>query len=272
MFFVKKSFSAFRIKKQTIMASKNSFTIDSHVLGSVIVEPQTNHKKSASVIFLHGSGGSGLELKSSLQFVMGSKKMAFPHIELIYPTAPLQPYTPLCGEKSNVWFDRKAVHANVEEDRKSVDLMSQKIYTFIEDELVAKGTPYNRIIIGGFSMGGAMALHVIYRYCPQLAGVFTLSSFLNYDSLVYDDLKTRRSLAIDNTLPPLFSCHGDCDDLVSFEDGKGTFDNLLANGVSGEFHTIKGIGHEIQKFEIDKLRNWILSRLENNEDLSPTSS
>ena len=63
--------------------------------------------------------------------------------------------------------------------------MCDNVLQSIEEE-VAKGTPYNRIVIGGFSMGGALALHLAYRFKKPFAGCFTISSFLNHDSLVYE--------------------------------------------------------------------------------------
>ena len=56
----------------------------------------------------------------------------------------------------------------------------------IEEEATELGIPYNRIIVGGFSMGGALALHLAYRFNKPFAGCFTISSFLNHDSLVYE--------------------------------------------------------------------------------------
>lgn len=82
-------------------------------------------------------------------------------------------------------------------------------------------------------------------------------------------MRTRRRLAIDSDLPPLFSCHGDCDELVSFEEGEETYLNLTTLGVRGQFHKIEGMQHELMKNEIDMLYNWINDRLK-DEDISKT--
>lgn len=85
----------------------------------------------------------------------------------------------------NVWFDRMAISNQVSENIKSIDSMCQDVSKWVEKE-VADGIPYNRIVLGGFSMGGALAMHLAYRYKTGIAGCFAMSSFLNKRSLVYE--------------------------------------------------------------------------------------
>lgn len=112
-------------------------------------------------------------------------------------------------------------------------------------------------------MGGALALHSGYRFFPRAAGVFTLSSFLNDTSAVYDFLKSND----DTQKPPLFMCHGNRDSLVDLSWGQNTFQELKKLGVDGEFHVIHNAMHELKKTEILKLIDWInktLPPLEND--------
>lgn len=88
-------------------------------------------------------------------------------------------------QMQNVWFDRMAISNRVPEHVKSVDSMCQNVSELIEKE-VAEGIPYNRIILGGFSMGGCLALHLAYRYKTTVAGCFAMSSFLNKESVIYE--------------------------------------------------------------------------------------
>lgn len=85
----------------------------------------------------------------------------------------------------NVWFDRIAISNQVPEHIKSIDSMCQNISELIDKE-VASGIPFNRIILGGFSMGGCLALHLTYRYKTSIAGCFAMSSFLNNGSVIYE--------------------------------------------------------------------------------------
>lgn len=86
---------------------------------------------------------------------------------------------------SNVWFDRKDLTINSPETKESVDIMC-KITSELIDNEVKNGIPEQRIVIGGFSMGGTLALHLAYRYKTSLAGCIAMSSFLNDNSSVYE--------------------------------------------------------------------------------------
>uniref|UniRef100_A0A8B9JR87 palmitoyl-protein hydrolase n=1 Tax=Astyanax mexicanus TaxID=7994 RepID=A0A8B9JR87_ASTMX len=140
-------------------------------------------KHSASVIFLHGSGDTGQGLRAWVRDVM-TQDMAFEHIRVIYPTAPSRPYTPMHGALSHVWFDRHKISRDCPEHLESIEEMCSNLGAIVQDEIRA-GVPKHRMVIGGFSMGGAMALHLACRYHQDIAGVFALSSFLNKDSVVY---------------------------------------------------------------------------------------
>lgn len=123
---------------------------------------------------------------------------------MIFPTAPVQAYTPMDGQLSNVWFDRKEITIEAKESRSSLAKIYESVNELIRNE-VQKGIPLSRIIVGGFSMGGALALHAGYHLNHEIAGVFAMSSFLNNNSIVYDSIRNRKTL----TLPKLLMFHGD---------------------------------------------------------------
>ncbi|XP_074753340.1 lysophospholipase-like protein 1 isoform X4 [Athene noctua] len=112
------------------------------------------------------------------------------------------------------------------------------------------------LILGGFSMGGGMAMHLAYRFHQDLAGVFALSSFLNKDSAVYQALKRN-----DSVLPELFQCHGTADELVLYSWGEETNKMLKSLGVSTSLHTFPNLNHELSRTEIEKLKAWIVKKL-----------
>lgn len=87
-------------------------------------------------------------------------------------------------QPSNVWFDRKAISISVPECKHSIDIICNKASELIHRE-VAGGIPMNRIVIGGFSMGGCLAMQLAYRFKRSLAGCVAMSSFLNDESNVY---------------------------------------------------------------------------------------
>lgn len=102
-------------------------------------------------------------------------------------------------------------------------------------------------------MGGALALHIAYRFINGLGGAFALSSFLNNNSAVYDVLKQTKN----NVHPPLYMCHGDRDTMVPSVWGEETFKNLTSLGVNGEFVSVRNCLHEMKKRELEDLLKWI---------------
>lgn len=139
------------------------------------------------------------------------------------------------------------------EHKPTLESIGTEIKELINKE-VESGIPLQRIVIGGFSMGGALALHTAYRFKPGLGGVFALSSFLNNDSLVFESLQSGAVKAS----TPLYMCHGDRDTLVPLSWGQTTFETLTKLGVKGEFVPIKNTMHELKKNEIANLFQWIL--------------
>lgn len=205
----------------------------------------------------NASGDNGPNLSEWVRFLLG-RVMEFQHIKIIYPTAPVQRYTPLSGALSNVWFDRRAISIDVSEDRKSLSEIYEKIDDLIQNE-VELGVSPNRIIVGGFSMGGALALHTGYHLHCDLAGIFACSSFLNRDSIIYETLGQR--IANETNLPELRMYHGARDTLVPLDWGKETHEKLTNLGVNGNFIPLDNAMHELKKKQIIDIRDWILKKL-----------
>lgn len=108
------------------------------------------------------------------------------------------------------------------------------------------------LCLGGYSMGGTLALYTGYHLFQNIAGVFTCSSFLNQNAMMFDDLKLNKK----HQLPKLLYIHGKSDKLVWYEWGRKTFDLLKELGVDGEFRSIDDMHHEIQKDQLLYLEKW----------------
>ncbi|KAJ9591569.1 hypothetical protein L9F63_001923 [Diploptera punctata] len=215
---------------------------------------QTSNNPTGTVLFFHGSGDTGDGVREWVKFLV--QDFQFPHLQVLFPTAPLRPYTPLDGGFSNVWFDRLSISPDVPEHTETLDEVCTDMVDFIKNEVIQKGIPENRIIVGGFSMGGALAMHIGFRHMPRIAGIFALSSFLSYTSSIYKLPKPS------SELPPLLMCHGNRDDLVPYEWGEQTFKTLTTQfGVKGEFQTIPNALHELKRKEILLLQEWLNKQL-----------
>ncbi|XP_014488053.1 PREDICTED: lysophospholipase-like protein 1 [Dinoponera quadriceps] len=216
---------------------------------------QATKRHTATVFFFHGSGGTAEDMKEWINILI-KEELQFPHIKLVYPSAPTQPYTPSDGMLQNVWFDRMAISNQVPENVKSIDSMCQIVSKWIEKE-VADGIPYNRIILGGFSMGGALAFHLAYRYKTGIAGCFAMSSFLNKGSLVCEHLKANP----ESSKVPLLQCHGTEDTLVPIAWGEETAKNLEKLGVNVKFVPLQNMDHALNRSEVQIWKDWLLDVL-----------
>lgn len=102
-------------------------------------------------------------------------------------------------------------------------------------------------------MGGALALHVAYRFSPGLASVFSMSSFLNDNTALYKEVKSLGT--------PLCMFHGDRDTLAPISWGQKTYNELTKVGVQGNFHTVQNTFHEMKRDELMSLFEWIQETL-----------
>ncbi|KAH8271812.1 hypothetical protein KR044_006603 [Drosophila immigrans] len=210
-------------------------------------------KRTASVILFHGSGDTGAGIKDWVRSLLG-RDFDGSHIRYVYPTAPWQSYTPFEGDKANVWFDRQKIHIAADEESDSMtgayDIANDLIQKQLDD-----GIPQHRIIVGGFSMGGALALHTGYHLNTNLAGVFAHSAFLNRKSIVYESLRNAA-----NT-PELRMFHGTDDKVVEFDWGQETYNTLIDLGVTGSFTELPNAEHELMESSMLDVEQWILQKL-----------
>ncbi len=131
--------------------------------------------------------------------------------------------------------------------------MAPRVEALIQREH-ERGIAFDRIVLAGFSQGGAMALHVGLRYPAQLAGIMGLSTYLP----LRPRLQAERSPANANT--PIFMAHGNHDPVVDFSFGTKSRDYLLSLGYPIEWRAYP-MPHAVCPQEIDDMRQWLLARL-----------
>nr|CAI5847409.1 unnamed protein product [Callosobruchus analis] len=169
------------------------------------------------------SGDSGKALLNRIKNLIGD--FSYPDVAFFFPTAENIPYTQLEGEFTRAWFDQWNTTPDVpeiEEHLEEATLRLEGLISMVRHCFPCVPSPYYKTIIGGFGMGGTLALTTAYYGLPyELSGVFVLSSYLNYDSKVY---KLEDEFALGGA--PLYMCHGDKDEVLPIEWGKETFDSL----------------------------------------------
>lgn len=213
----------------------------------VVIAATTKH--SATLIFLHGLGDTGHGWASAIG------EIRQPYMKVICPTAPTMPVTLNNGFKMPSWFDLKSLEARGPEDEAGIKKASESIQSMIDAE-EREGIPANRIVLGGFSQGGALALYSALTYKKPLAGVIGLSCWLPLH-------KSFPAALADNKDTPILQCHGDCDPIVPYKWGQLTASILKSIVKNTEFRTYRGLMHSSSDEEMKDLKAFIEKILPN---------
>lgn len=190
----------------------------SELLPCVIVEPTTEHK--ATVIWLHGLGADGHDFEP---IVPELKLPAELGVKFIFPHAPVIPVTINGGYQMRAWYDIRNADLSQREDEAGVRQSAEQVEQLIKHE-IEQGIPADRIILAGFSQGGAVTLHLATRLKQKLAGIVALSTYLT----IPDKLAGEKSDA--NLDTPIFMAHGQQDPVVPMQRGQYSAKVLEDNG------------------------------------------
>jgi len=181
-------------------------------------------KQTASMIFLHGLGDTGHGWAGLLNTIRPD------HIKVICPTAPVIPITLNLGFRMPAWFDIESLD-NLEEetDIEGLKASAKIVYKHIDGEIRA-GIPSNKIIIGGFSQGAALALYCSMHYEKPLAGCIALSTF-------FPETRLPDPATLYNKDIPYFQAHGEADNILPLRYGINTSKKLKSFLPKHEFKT-----------------------------------
>lgn len=205
-------------------------------------------KHTATVIFLHGLGDTGHGWASAFGMIKN------PHIKYICPTANAQPVSLNAGFRMPSWFDIKGLSPDSEEDEPGIKQAADLLQQLIASE-ESKGIPRNRIIVGGFSQGGAVALYSALT-APKgpLAGILALSTWLPLHKSFPQACKANQ-----NT--PILQCHGEADPLVNLAFGEMTAHLLKTLTTKHSFTKYPGLGHSSNEKEMLDVKEFIATNL-----------
>jgi phospholipase/carboxylesterase len=211
------------------------------------IEHETASPVEGSVIWLHGLGADGHDFESIVP------ELAVAPLRFILPHAPVQPVTINGGMSMRSWFDVLGLDPESRYDEKGIRLAETWIRALIERER-ERGIPSERIVLAGFSQGGAIALHTALRYPEPLAAVIGLSTMLPLPSTLEQEVhESNRGI-------PVFIGHGDQDPLVAPELGEFTKTTLEGLGYEVAYHRYP-IPHAVSPAEISDLKAWMKERL-----------
>jgi phospholipase/carboxylesterase len=210
----------------------------------VELNPETAPK--ATVIFLHGLGADGHDFVPVVQQLGLPKQLA---VRFIFPHAPERPITINGGYQMRAWYDIHGLDFNAREDESGILASAIMIDQLIQEES-ERGIPSDKIVLAGFSQGGALALHCGLRYFEPLAGILALSCYMPLAAT----LQANKSPANQNT--PIFIAHGTQDSLVPFAWAELANNFLRENNYQTEFHQYP-MPHSVCPQEITDISRWL---------------
>ena len=138
------------------------------------VEVNTGDKPEYSVIWMHGLGADGHDFEPSVPFLGLPPGKA---VRFVFPHAMRRPITINGGMVMRAWYDIVQISTSRDQDEAGIRDSADKVQALIDRE-IAGGIPASKIVLAGFSQGGAMALHIGLRYPQTLAGIMVLSGYL----------------------------------------------------------------------------------------------
>lgn len=201
---------------------------------------------SRSVIWLHGLGASGHDFEPIVPELGLPDEAA---IRFVFPHAQRRPVTINAGMVMPAWYDIASPRFDIHEDATGIRQSRRQIEALIGRE-VGRGVPAERIVLAGFSQGGAVALHTGLRHPEALAGIMVLSGYLP----LADSLAEERSPA--NRTTPVFMAHGEHDPVVPFELAAASRRRLEELGYNVEWHTYP-MDHSVCPEEIEAIGTWL---------------
>jgi phospholipase/carboxylesterase len=208
------------------------------------IEIQTTPDPDAAVIWLHGLGADGNDFVPVVP-ELGLEGLG---VRFVFPHAPMRPVTVNGGMVMRAWYDIYDVDIG-REDEAGVRTSQSHVQALIERE-IRRGIGASRLVLAGFSQGGAIALHTGLRTPQRLAGILALSCYLPLgDSLAAEQAPDARSV-------PIFMAHGTADPIVPFVKSVQSRKYLERLGYTVEWHDYP-MPHSVCMEEIRDVSLWL---------------
>lgn len=208
------------------------------------VEVETGSSVTASIIWLHGLGADGHDFEP----VVPELRLPIP-VRYVFPHAPVRPVTINAGMVMRAWYDLLGLDRTAAQDADGVRDSEAILCEYVRREN-ERGIPSERIVLAGFSQGGAIALYTGIRYPERLAGLMGLSTYLPLQ-----DHADAERLPV-NQETPIFMAHGTLDPMLPASLGSDSRDFLLERGYVVEWHTYPMM-HAVCADEVKHIQAWL---------------
>lgn len=219
----------------------------------IIIEPVT--AADACVIWLHGLGADGHDFESA---VPALNLDAGHRIRFVFPNAPVMPVTINGGMAMRAWYDIAETDLRRAPDAAGIERSMSAISTMLYQQ-IHNGIASERIILAGFSQGGAVALHVATEFPERLAGILALSTYLPLP----DRLPPAANSANANT--PIFMAHGLNDPMIPAAVAQASWQHLVDHAYVADWHVYSTV-HSVCLEELQDIGRWISAVLQSGRD------
>ena len=209
------------------------------------IEIETGVRPAAAVIWLHGLGADGHDFEPVVQQLRLPGSLA---VRFVFPHAPVRPVTINQGMRMRAWYDILQLGGGSEDE--TGIRASQKLLEGLIERESARGIAPQRVVLAGFSQGGAIALQTALRYRERLAGTLALSTYLPLAS------KLAAEAGAAGREMPIFMAHGVQDPMIAVEHARRSRDVLASFGYRVEWREY-AMPHSVCAEEISDIANWL---------------
>lgn len=217
------------------------------------VEIETGGEPAGAVIWLHGLGADGHDFGPVVPELGLGEELS---LRFVFPHAPVRPVTINGGMSMRAWYDITTLDREGPQDEAGIRESSASLEALIAREQ-ERGLPSERVVVAGFSQGGAIAAHAALRFPYRLAGLIALSTYLPLRSRLHDEV-----FSADGVQPrdlPIFMAHGQFDPMLPLALGEASRDLLNDAGYRVEWHDYP-MAHAVCADEIDDIGRWLQAR------------
>jgi len=213
------------------------------------VEQETGAAPEWSVIWLHGLGADGHDFAPIVPELV---RPHWPAIRFVFPHAPKRPVSINNGMPMRAWYDIVSLDFRSRADATGVAESVAQVEELIAREQ-ARGIPRERILLAGFSQGGAITLSAGLRRGQPLAGLVALSTYL-------PEVDAAAAQLVEGaTAQPVFMAHGSADPVIPVQVAEHSLQVLRQLGFDVEWHRYP-MAHQVCAEQIHALGDWLQAR------------
>ncbi|MBZ5486213.1 alpha/beta fold hydrolase [Halomonas aquamarina] len=216
--------------------------------GELIIEPQHGQPADACVFIIHGLGADGHDFEP---LIPALNLPGNAHVRFIMPHAPKLAVTVNGGMVMPAWYDILAMDLGRRVDEVQLKRSAERIQALIQEQ-IDQGIDSRRIIVAGFSQGGAVAYQAALSFPQPLGGLLAMSTYF----ATADSIETSEA----NRTLPIEVHHGNFDPIVAESLGRAAFDRLKAQGYSANYRQYP-MAHALCPQQVGDIGQWLTKLL-----------